>query len=774
VRVSLPPIAGNEIAEHEQTAPPSIARWFRSRPWFLLLSAVALIYALLAGLRTVSDFDIFWQMATGRWVVQHHTVFSTDVFSYTASGQPWIYPAGSGLLFYLAYLVGGYGLISWLGAIACVGTIALLRRRGSAVTAALAVIAVPAIAARTSPRAEMFTVIIFAAYVSILWEQYETGAAKLWLLPLLMTAWVNLHLGFIAGVALVCAYTALEVIRLCDPSQRKTAGRVLKAALPWLTATLFATLVNPWGWGIYRALFRQEAAMAVHAERITEWAGISFTSTTLEQALSIHDPASSGEWLLLFAAVAAAIAALHRRWPAALLLAGVVWMTIRHVRFFALLACVVVVVGSAILAPALNTAQSWIRDKRLASILAGGVGAALILLVGLRAADLVGNRYYFNGSELTSFGAGLSWWFPERAMAFIERENLPAQVFNGYEAGGFVVWRLGTKYRDYIDGRAIPFGPDLFNHLQQVLQSPPDSPAWQNEADRYGINTVVLSLARYEGLKFVGAVLPQYCTSENWRPVYLDEVSAVFVRRRPETQALIERFPVECSTAPLPTAAHPRNWGDEFNRWANAAAVLLTLQRNQEAAAASAKALSIFSDSAPVWYIRGSALWLTGHPREAEQSLLQSVALQVNVSTWTELADLYRSQRRYPAAIDALERLAVISPDPSQVLALLGYTELDAGRPRDALQAFDRAERAHPVASGDAPLAELNHGRALAWSMLGDLNRATSFEEKAVSLAPLTPDYWNQLGRFYTLQGRAADAARASERAVTLTSRPEL
>ncbi len=758
------------IAENEQTASSSMARWFRTRPWFLLLSAVTLIYALLAGLRTVSDYDLFWQMATGRWVIQHHSVFSTDVFSYTASGQPWIYPVGSGLLFYVAYLVGGYGLISWLGAIACVGTITLLLRRGSAATAALAIISVPAIAARTSPRADMFTVVIFAAFLSILWEQYEMGTAKLWLLPLLMMAWVNLHLGFVAGLALVCAYTALELIRLCDTSGRKATGKVLMAALPWLAATCFATLVNPWGWGIYRALFRQEAAMAVHAERITEWTRVSFTSATLEQALSIHDPASSAEWLLLLAAVAMVIAAWRRRWPKALLLAGSVWMAIQHVRFFALLACVVVIVGSALLAWALNTARAWIRDKRLNSIMAGGATAALILLVGLRSADLASNRYYFNGSEISSFGAGLSWWFPERAMTFIEHENLPAQVFNGYEAGGFVIWSLGEKYRDYIDGRAIPFGPELISRLQHVLQSPPDSPPWQHEADVYGINTVVLSLARYKGLKLVGAVLPQYCSSENWRPVFLDEVSAVFVRRLPETQTLIERFPVDCSTAPLPSAAHARNWGEEFNRWANAAAVFVALQRNQEAAAASAKALSIFSYSAPVWYVRGSTLLLTGHPREAEQSLLQSAALQVNASTWSELADLYRSQKRFPAAIDALERVAVISPDPAEALVQLGYTHLDAGDPKDALQAFDRAERALPAASGAAPLAALDNGRAVAWSMLGDLSRATSFAEKAVHLSPQTPDYWNQLGRLYTLQGRAADAASASERAAGLTS----
>ena len=74
------------------------------RGLFFSLAAVVLVYAFLAGLRTVSDFDLGWQLATGRWVAHHHSVASVDVFSYTAHGETWVYPVGSGLLFYAAYL----------------------------------------------------------------------------------------------------------------------------------------------------------------------------------------------------------------------------------------------------------------------------------------------------------------------------------------------------------------------------------------------------------------------------------------------------------------------------------------------------------------------------------------------------------------------------------------------------------------------------------------------------------------------------------------------
>ena len=194
------------------------------RRLFLIVAAIALMYAFLAGLRTVSDFDLGWQLATGRWIVQHHHISSTDVFSYTAQGQPWIYPVGSGLVLYAAYLLGGYDLISWLGALACVATVALLLRRGSAVSAGIAILAVPIIAWRTTPRADMFTVVLFAAFLSLLWENYQTGRARLWLLPLLMVAWVNLHFGFAAGLALILAYVGVELSETIFGDERRHAA----------------------------------------------------------------------------------------------------------------------------------------------------------------------------------------------------------------------------------------------------------------------------------------------------------------------------------------------------------------------------------------------------------------------------------------------------------------------------------------------------------------------------------------------------------------------
>jgi hypothetical protein len=103
-------------------------------------------------------------------------------------------------------------------------------------------------------------------------------------------------------------------------------------------------------------------------------------------------------------------------------------------------------------------------------------------LACLRAGDLVSNRAYLGSTNLNSFGWEISWWFPESAAAFMERENVPGQIFNSYNEGGYLTWRLGPKYPDYIDGRALPFGTKLFERNQELMSTPPDSPEWLREA----------------------------------------------------------------------------------------------------------------------------------------------------------------------------------------------------------------------------------------------------------------------------------------------------
>jgi Flp pilus assembly protein TadD len=769
------------------------------------LAAVALIYALLAGLHTLQDFDLGWQLATGRWVLQHRQIFSTDVFSYTAHGAPWIYPVLSGIVFYLTYLVGGCALLSWMGAAACTATVALLIRRDYIATCVLAFMAVPLIANRTQPRAEMFSTILFASFLSLLWRHHRGGheptPSRLWLLPLLMVAWVNLHLGFIAGLALGCAYLLLEFIDLPFPKTRTAARTRLRRAWPWLVLTGVATLINPWGWRIYVALIRQERAQELHIAWVVEWENIRLSWASLQQALDWRDPQSSFWWLLAVAVLCSGIAIWRRRWGAAFLLLGATYVTIQHVRFQGLFACVVVVLGGSLLQ------EAWIAgtssrhshrpgDSRLSvsqpkfiawsSAIILFLSALLTGFTGIRSWDLVTDRYYLRATQLSLFGTGLSWWYPERALDFIVREKLPGNIFNGYSLGGYLTWRL-PDYPDYIDGRALPFGSELFFRAYDLGTQPPESAAWQQEADARGINTILVSLARYGGITLFPQ-LPAFCRSQSWRPVYMDEVSVIFVRRTPETHSRIERLQIDCdkvSFAPLSDLAAAESSHSEtqrtqsyrgkaelFNSWADAAGILYRLGRYPEALSYLDYAQTLFDGNANLHLTRALILEHTGDATEAEAEFRASLKLEPSDEAWLDLGLFYMTQRRFADAVAIFRRSAESSSRPHDMWMLLGQAYLQLNQPKPALEAFDKAEASSPFHDGGESLgASFNSlvatGRAKAWYQLGDVTQAVTFQESAVRLAPNDAKLWLGLADLYDAQGRTAQAVEARSHATT-------
>jgi Flp pilus assembly protein TadD len=389
----------------------------------------------------------------------------------------------------------------------------------------------------------------------------------------------------------------------------------------------------------------------------------------------------------------------------------------------------------------------------------------------VKAVHLATDYTYRWSGEVLSFGTGLSWWFPQAAADFVEREGLPGQIFSGYSEGGYLAFRLGPKYKNYIDGRAIPFGKDLMQRANQLKSSGPDSPAWSMEAERYGINTMIVPIGRYVALQFF-PVLKQFCASESWSPVYLDEVSAVFVRHTPETEALIGRLKVDCATAPLPRSAPAGNSAQAFNAWANAASVLKALGRNGEALAAIGKALDIFPESAYLHFTRGHIYEESGDLRAAEQDFLEATRLEPElVAPWSALGAYYQGGGRLPEAIAAWTQAAKVSRWAWEPLQSLGYAYLEAREPREALKAFDRAADSlpeHPeLVVDEAYLANLAHGKARCWYRLGDLPQAISFEEEATRHLPGNSGLWQQLAALYAAAGRGEEAMKASARGST-------
>jgi len=785
--------------------------WVTRQQATVALMVIALMYAFLAGFHTVFDLDMGWHLATGRYVVQHHVVPSTDVLSYTSPGAQWIYPPFAGVLLYGIFSTFGYKGLSWFCAVALMAMVAcLLRspsRKESGVAAALAIMAVPDLALRALPRADLFTNLFFAIFLVQLWGFHSSnaalsrspvepisltpraylqhidgtapllwGRAGLWMLPLVMLLWVNLHPGFVAGLGMLFAYLLIEGLELLSPRRRRAVLGRLKEAWPPLAATLFATLFNPYGFRIFKASLLlaglQRSSLPSIGPSVKELIAVPLSFTSFAEALDWRNPASSYWWLALAAVVVITLALWRREFGAALLMAAALYVSIQHLRYKSLFACIVVVVGSTILTEALQDSRrgsTKVAAKRfgLLRLLPVITASVLCLLTCVRIVDIASNRSYLRSDSEVLFGAGESWWFPERAAAFIQREHFPGNIFQLYNLGGFTAWRLGPTYGDFIDGRNVSHA--VWEEQQELLSSPLDSPVWEAESDRRSINILFFSLARFYGLGDQN--LLSLCQSQLWRPIYMDEVSIVLLRNRSENRPWIDKYEVNCQThnfAPPPHASR----GELSNFYANAGAILLLLGRYNEAQETLDHAVAISPENPSIHLALARLYDAQQQLGDAEREFKAALSAKRNdAAFWDDLGRFYYSHGRYADARPYILTATQLSTIPINEYVELGHIDLELRQPHQALIDYAMAEEAVQGREDLDPesLAQISEGRAVAYLALGERQRAIELLQEAIRRTPKSARRWQALGDLYDAVGQRQLAEQAHEQARALS-----
>ena len=753
----------------------------RSR-WAFGLMFFALAYAFFAGYHTIFDFDMGWHLATGRYVVQHHVIPSTDVLSYTSPGAEWLYPPFAGVLFYKIFSAWGYAGLVWFCALGLVATIALLLKKpshpASMITAALAIIAVPDLAIHARPRADLSTPLFFSVFLALLWRYRESGnqpgraKMQVWLLPLCMLLWVNLHPGFVAGLGVLFAYVFVELLDLPAIQRRPAALDRLRYALPPLAITLGATLCNPYGPRIFGAALRlagaKQSDMPTTGFTVSELTAVPFTLPSLARVLTWRGPESGFFWLAPVAVAVVALALWRRQFGAAVVLAVALCVSVQRIRYLALFAIVVVVVGGAVLGEALAAweLRAGSPGRRKLRWLISLVAVPLCALVCLRIADLASNRQYMTRCSGLLFGSGESWWFPERAANFVRRERLQGNVFEDYNMGGFAAWRLGPDYGDFIDGRNV--STSVLDEFRTLAVSSPDSSLWEQEADRRNINILFFSLARLSG---VGSPpLAALCQSRLWRPVYMDEVSIVLLRDRPENRPWIDRDLVDCQTQKFVPPAGVTAMALE-NFYANAGTILGILGRFDDAKGALEQADAIYPDDPSVHLALAQVFQAKSRFGETEREYKTALSLNPDApELMLALGRFYAAQERYAEASQVVRRAAEIKPVPSDAYAVLGWLDLGLDKPAEALKDFTRAEHSSPLWQVREDLdrnlfGQIAEGRAEAYRQLGDWQHALDFQRDAIQRTPDMARLWEELANIYSAMGQNDLADKARQRA---------
>lgn len=500
----------------------------------LKLGSVILFFVFVALLATHSlnsiNQDIGRHLKTGEIIWQTKHVPRTNLFSFTEPDHPFInHHWLSEVFFYLLNNAAGLKGLIIFKIMVLVAAYALIffalppRARGwpfifAATLSALILID------RTDVRPEIFSYLFLAYFLfAIFRSKYKREHGWLYALPLVQIFWTNMHIYFALGPGLVLFF-------LIEKLFGKNAGLPAKKLAYVLLATCVATLANP---NFIKGALAPLTILQHYGYSIVENQSISFLTDygIMLPVIKIF------ELSILALIVSFIIGFIHSRGRIFELLTAAVFtvLAIKMIRNFGPYAFVF----TAVVAANLGEIQIDLDTK------AKKIGRAifyslLILAMILLTRVVINNRLYARLDPPERFGLTIPAG-SEGGIKFIRQNGIHGPLFNNFDVGSFLIWKLYPAERVFVDGRPEAYSVDFFERVYKPMQT--DPALWRKYSEQYGINYIFFA---HTDITPWAQVFLQHITADpNWPLVYLDQTTAIFLKRAPANDPVVKRFEIK-------------------------------------------------------------------------------------------------------------------------------------------------------------------------------------------------------------------------------------
>jgi hypothetical protein len=471
-------------------------------------------------LHPIYNSDLFWHLSAGREILRTLAVPRTAHFA-LQPGIPWIdFEWLSQASYQGVYAAAGFeGL--WLLKLLSLGACALfllaaLKDRDVPSEFRALALAVWAAGALyyADIRPELYSLILLGALLRRLerWraDSFRISPGEFAAVFAAFALWANLHGGFLFGLAAVGCYLLPEAAQRRWREVRSLAAAAVAAAA--------GTLVNPYGTGPYRVLVSHWRQSAELSRSLFEWQPLVLRKDIpLQPAFALL-----GACAILVAVRLSAKIPWRRKlpWGLALCVAYLGAGAVAHRRvatFFEAPAILLILIAAQ--------EAGWLKRR--------AAGLALAAALALDAGFVL--YYTPHLSRAHPLDREL---IPTQAAEFLVRERAavePLRIFNEWQWGGYLAWRLDPWYRVFVDGRYV-FHDRLVPIHDAIVGGPR---TWEEFLDRSDLDALLVDAsedAYPRILQRSGRPLGRpwhelYLPVARWALVYRDEKALFFVRR---------------------------------------------------------------------------------------------------------------------------------------------------------------------------------------------------------------------------------------------------
>jgi hypothetical protein len=496
------------------------------------------------------DHDLWWHIATGRYIVTERHLPEKDPFSFTSEmeennnlfperenfilKQYWL----GQVIFYLLYDYAGPKGIILLRSSLYIMTIlfVLWRLQRWSVSLPVSFISVFSLfmlmtARLTGERPVLFTILFTAVLFFILEDFKDKKDKRIFLLLPLMLLWSNLHGGFILGVVIIMIFMLGEGLKIILRRSIYTRREIILFYAATIAALVFS-FINPTGWDAF--VIALSSKYKPFIEGIQEY---DSPFVVYRERLSVIN-----YWYVALAVLFPIVLIIRNRkldFTHIILLSVLLIMSVSAVRFvdyYGIIA--VMVMGKEIDVWIKNLFKIRFSEQKHVKLMRWLTVASLFSLI-----------FFIAGSTFKSPGFALArnYSVPEKAVDFIEKNRLKGNMFNDFAYGGYLTWRLYPKEKTFIDTRALNFTVmtefgwivRTVDSIYRTEPSPTKGPLWERLLNHYNINFVFLNPHDVHGT--VLRIIFKLTESDKWAPVYCDPISIIFVRNTEQNRHVIEK-----------------------------------------------------------------------------------------------------------------------------------------------------------------------------------------------------------------------------------------
>jgi len=456
--------------------------------------------------------DLGRHLKTGEIIARTLSVPQVNLFSYVEPNFPFInHHWLSEIIFYGSSIFFGLNSIIFIKILAIFISFGIVfylsfKRAGLFWTFLFSIPYLSLFSYRFDARPEVFSFIFMALFLFLI-EKFRQTKKLQYLLPLpaIELLWVNMHIYFIIGIIIVGIFMAAEFLHW--------KKNINKTVLLIFLATCAVTFLNPSGLtGALQPFF----ILQHYGYSIVENQNIFFLNSILPtSAIILFEILAVVGGILLFCSQ-------KKDWYVVLLFVVSAILGADMVRNFPIF-----VLATFPYVPQIAGEIEKRFDPQVQKIVKGTMLSLVCIFLLTDSAAHVqspirGFSYYVGAQD---------------SINFFQTNHLKGPIFNNFDIGSYLIYRLYPSEKVYVDGRPEAYSVAFFDEYKKMQTDPAE---FARQDAKYHFNTIVFS--HTDLTPWAQTFLASVLKNPNWVPVYLDPMMVIFVKNVDENNSIIEKY----------------------------------------------------------------------------------------------------------------------------------------------------------------------------------------------------------------------------------------